>query len=123
MDGIYSIDTDNSGNIFAGGYTSSTSAIATVGSHQPSNAGYDDNFLVKFNSSGVRLWGTYYGGTLGDYFPICATDSIGNVYLTGYSQYTGSSSGLSTTAAHQTSSGGLADCILVKFRTAFFVLL
>ena len=59
----YSCATDASGNIYLSGDTSSTSGIATTGAHQTTlEEGYDA-FLVKFNSSGVRQWGTYYGGT------------------------------------------------------------
>ena len=62
----YSCATDASGNIYLSGYTSSTSGIATTGAHQATYGGGDwDAFLVKFNSSGVRQWGTYYGGTGG----------------------------------------------------------
>ena len=45
------------------GYTTSTTGIATTGAHQTTSGGDYDAFLVKFNSSGVRQWGTYYGGT------------------------------------------------------------
>jgi hypothetical protein len=47
--------------------------------------GYDA-FLVKFNSSGIRQWATYYGGNTDEYGNSCAIDGSGNVYLAG--QYT-----------------------------------
>ena len=47
-----------------------------------------DAFLVKFNSSGVRQWGTYYGGTGNDMAYSCATDASGNIYLSGYTTST-----------------------------------
>ena len=56
--------TDASGNVYLAGDTNSTTGIATTGAHQTTyGGGYYDAFLVKFNSSGVRQWGTYYGGT------------------------------------------------------------
>ena len=71
-----------------------------------------DAFLVKFNSSGVRQWGTYYGGTGDDKGRSCATDASGNIYLAGQTR---SNSGIATTGAHQTTSGGSDDAFLVKF--------
>ncbi|MDA7836719.1 SBBP repeat-containing protein [Salibacteraceae bacterium] len=108
----YSCATDASGNVYLAGHTSSTTGIATVGSHQNIFGGSDDAFLVKFNSSGVRQWGTYYGGSQTELGHSCATDANGNVYLTGY---TSSSDGIATAGAHQTILGGNQDAFLVKF--------
>jgi hypothetical protein len=105
--------TDASGNVYLAGRTRSTTGIATTGAHQNTFGGLDDAFLVKFNSSGVRQWGTYYGGTGLDYGYSCATDSSGNVFLAGYTQ---STTGIATTGAHQTTyGGGYSDAYLVKF--------
>jgi PKD repeat protein len=60
-DRAFDLDVDDSSNVFLTGYTSSTNNISYQG-HQNSLAGSTDAFLVKFNSSGVRQWGTYYGG-------------------------------------------------------------
>ena len=59
----YSCATDASGNVYLAGDTNSTTGIATTGAHQTTLEESYDAFLVKFNSSGVRQWGTYYGGT------------------------------------------------------------
>jgi hypothetical protein len=109
--------TDASGNVYLAGRTSSTTGIATTGAHQTTyGGGSSDAFLVKFNSSGVRLWGTYYGGTVEDFGASCATDASGNVYLAGY---TSSTTGIATTGAHQTSNGGGSrDAFLVKFNSS-----
>ena len=105
--------TDTSGNIYLAGITRSTSGIATTGAHQTNHGGYRDAFLVKFNSSGVRQWGTYYGGTGNDFGWSCATDTSGNIYLSGQ---TPSTSGIATTGAYQTTFGGATeDAFLVKF--------
>ena len=111
----YSCATDASGNIYLSGYTNSTSGIATTGAHQTTYGGNYDAFLVKFNSSGVRQWGTYYGGTNDDNGYSCATDASGNIYLSGYTR---STSGIATTGAHQTTYGGRFDAFLVKFNSS-----
>ena len=110
--------TDASGNIYIVGLTNSTSGIATAGAHQTVISGSGDAFLAKFNSSGVKQWGTYFGGpyTLASGMETgysCATDALGNVYMTGH---TPSTSGIATAGAHQTIYGGSStDAFLVKF--------
>jgi hypothetical protein len=107
---------DDSGNVYLAGRTESTTGIATTGAHQTSFAGDWDAFLVKFNSSGVRQWGTYYGGTANDQSLSCATDVTGNVYITGQ---TNSTTGIATSGAHQTTyGGGNYDACLVKFNSS-----
>jgi hypothetical protein len=106
---------DISGNTYIAGRTNSTSGIATTGCHQPAIAGGMDAYLVKFDNAGNRLWGTYYGGTSGDYGNCLATDLTGNVYMGGF---TGSATGLATAGAYQTANGGLFDAFLVQFTGA-----
>lgn len=43
-----------------------------------------DNFILKFNSSGVLLWGKSYGSAYSDYVYDVAVDDSGNIYSTGY---------------------------------------
>lgn len=117
----YSCATDAFGNIYLSGKTDTNSGttIATIGSHQSNHAGgVNDAFLVKFNSSGVRLWGTYYGGTGGDYGQTCSTDLAGNVYLAGYTS-SSTGNGIATTSALQnTYGGGVFDAFLVKLNSS-----
>jgi hypothetical protein len=113
--------TDASGNIYIVGLTNSTSGIATAGAHQTVMSGSGDAFLVKFNSSGVKQWGTYFGGASSGASGMekglsCATDALGNVYMTGH---TPSTSGIATAGAHQTIYGGSStDAFLVKFNSS-----
>lgn len=113
---------DNSGNVYLTGLGNPTYVYATPGAHQTSNAGSSspDVFLVKFNSSGIRLWGTYYGGTLQEGAAFCATDPSGNVYLCGTTQ--ASATGIATPGAFMTApaslTGSPVDAFLVKFDAA-----
>jgi hypothetical protein len=106
--------TDAFGNVYLVGSTDATSGIATSGGYQTSLSGSSLNsFIVKFNSSGVRQWGTYYGaGSNGN---SCAVNANGDVYLAGQTTATAN---ISTTGAHQTSMGGVADGFLVKFNSS-----
>lgn len=115
----YSCKTDAAGNVFMTGYTgTATSAlIASAGSHQAAYGGANDAFLVKFNSAGVRQWGTYYGGTGGDIAYACAVDAGGNVYISGYSSSTNANV-ISTVGSHQAVMGGTFDAFLAKFNSA-----
>ncbi len=115
-DFVHSTATDRIGNVYLAGLTPSTTAIATTGSHQSSyNGGDRDAFLVKFNSNGIRQWGTYYGGGGNDFGYFIATDGIGNVYLAGY---TSSTTAIATTGSHQSSHGERGDAFLVKFNSS-----
>lgn len=115
--------TDINGNVYLTGGTTTTlsSVIATPGAHQTNNAGgqnyMGDAFLVKFNSSGVRQWGTYYGGT-GDEsgYGVCI-DAVGNVFMSGCTNSTNGTS-IATAGSHQSVIGGGADAFLVKFDAA-----
>ncbi len=104
---------DNAGNIYMGGPCNSPNGLATPGSHQTSINGISDAFLVKFNSAGTPLWGTYYGGSNEEASYGIATDGVGNVYLTGFTK---SNEDIATPDAHQTTfGGGDWDAFLAKF--------
>ncbi len=111
----YAVKTDAAGNVYLIGYTSSTSGIATAGTYQPVFNAVTDAFIVKFNSSGVRQWGSYYGGADYDQALGVTTDASGNVYMNGYTQ---SVSGFSTPGAHQLTNAGGSDGFLAKFNAS-----
>jgi hypothetical protein len=115
----YTCTTDASGNVYITGFTYSSSGtvIATSGSHQDTYAGSQDAFLAKFDSNGLRLWGTYYGGTGDDVSRSCATDASGNVYITGVTD-SNTSTLIATNGSHQNTLGGLGDAFLVKFNSS-----
>ncbi|TVR40324.1 MAG: hypothetical protein EA392_04150, partial [Cryomorphaceae bacterium] len=109
----YATDVDNEDNVYLSGRTSSSNNIAS-GGHQETIGGFESAFLVKFNSSGVRLWGTYYGGSNDDGVWECATDGNNNVYVAGWTY----SSDNIASGGHQNTLGGDADAMLVKFNSA-----
>ncbi len=100
FDVAVSVATDTAGNSFLAGFTTSTTNISTAGAHQDyyyPSSGYDC-FLAKFDGSGTRQWGTYYGGNGMDAIGGVTTDTFGHVYITGG---TGSVVNIATPGAYQ----------------------
>lgn len=130
---------DAYGNVFLSGVTStfalspgSTTNLATPGSHQDtlnapqpttignnnSSSSTNDMFLVKFDSTGQRKWGTYYGGENdeGNQYGTnngLAISNTGSIFLYGNTQ---STTAIATPGAYQSSWAGDMDVFLVKFR-------
>jgi hypothetical protein len=109
-DEAYAVKLDASSNVFLAGSTASSIAISSSG-HQMNYGGNYDGFLVKFNSNGSRLWGTYYGGSAGDDGYCLGIDNLGNAYLAGQ---TFSSNNIAS-GGHQNTLAGANDVFLVKF--------
>lgn len=114
-DNLTGITSDSAGNIYVCGSTESTTNIASSGGYQIVYGGNGDAFIVKFNTSGVRLWGTYYGGAGADNLNRTTNDNIGNIYVCGN---TTSTTNIATSGVHQTVYGGSTDAFLVKFNNA-----
>jgi hypothetical protein len=108
------ITADTKGNVYITGYTTCSSGIATSGAIQTSFSGTRTTYIAKFSSSCKLIWATYYGGGKQDAGTGIKTDASDNVYITGV---TSSSTGLATTGAFQTSSGGNFDAYLAKFNS------
>jgi hypothetical protein len=111
----YAVATDKLGNVFLGGYTQSSSGIASGSAYQTTYGGSEDAFIAKFDSTGTRQWATYYGGSDVDHGFGLATDYSGDVYMTGYTQ---STSGIASASAYQTTYGTRGDAFLVKFSSS-----
>ncbi len=76
-DKIYDLTVDNNNNIYVTGDASSTTGIATPDAYQPTRLSSEQGFLGKFNENGLRIWGTYLGGTSTDYITsIACHDSL-----------------------------------------------
>jgi len=70
------VATDPSGNVYVTGGTYG-------GLDGNTSAGYNDLFVVKYNSSGTKEWTKQLGSASSDFANGVATDSSGNVYVTG----------------------------------------
>ena len=105
----------NDNKLILAGNTSSPSNISTPGAYQTNLTGptFNDAMLVKFDTSGFRIWGTYFGGTNMDGGKSCVADQSGNIYLWGNTR---SADGIATPGSFQQSfAGGTWDCYLAKF--------
>jgi hypothetical protein len=92
----YSVATDSSGNVFVTG--------STGGSLSGSNLGSSDIFLTKYDGAGNEIWKKQFGTSDSDFGYSVATDSLGDVFVTGRTD--GSLSG---------SNFGSADIFLTKY--------
>lgn len=111
---------DTAGNIYLAGTTQSSTGIATAGSYKPAKTGTAaryDAFLIKMDSTGQRLWGTYYGGLQneGNSSLALACDKSGYIYMTGNTQ---STDAIATTGAHQSTLAGGHDVFLCRFQAS-----
>ena len=104
---------DKIGNAIITGWTYSNSGISTLGAYQTNFRGNGDAFLTKFSNSGNRIWSTYFGADSNDCGYAVSNDTMGNIFITGY---TNSTIGLATANGYQTIfSGGNRDGFLAKF--------
>jgi hypothetical protein len=96
----YGVAVDSSGNVYAAGYT--------YGALDGSNAGSNDLFVVKYNSSGTRQWTRQLGTSSDEKAYGVATDSSGNVYATG----------ITAGALDGNTSAGDYDIFVVKYNSS-----
>jgi hypothetical protein len=114
-DHINGIACDPSNSVYVIGQTSSTAGIASAGAYQTALSGTTDAFIAKFNSTGTRQWGTYYGGPGQEEGFAIATDASGNLVVTGI---TNSLTTMSTAGAYQAALAGSSDAFMAKFSTS-----
>jgi hypothetical protein len=80
-----SIAVDSLGNVFITGYTSSAD-FPTKRPLQKIYGGNTDAFLAKLDAEGSLVYSTYLGGKGVEWGNSIATDSMGNVYITGFTE-------------------------------------
>jgi len=113
---VMGVACDKWANLYLSGNSGSNTNIATANGYTPAKTGSGTAmFLARFDSTGVRKWGTYYG-TTGQDIGVCAVDNKGGIFLAGYT--TGTVATLVSSGAFQTTNRGRGDALLVKFDTA-----
>lgn len=114
IDEAYRISLSRSFHLYVGGKTGSSNVIATAGAHQTTYNGSEDGFLLKMDTSGRRIWGTYYGGTRQDYVVGISVenDPLSDFFVYGLSF---SSTNIASIGAYRTSLAGSSDVYLSYF--------
>jgi uncharacterized protein (TIGR02145 family) len=117
IDDGFGVCTDFNGNVYLVGRTFGLDGMmGTAGAYQPNYIpGNEANgFMVKFDGSGNRLWGTYYGKDC--YLTSCSFDNSGIIYAAGSTK---SLDYIASPGAYQTTfGGGLSDAFLIAFTPA-----
>jgi hypothetical protein len=100
--------------IYIIGTTSSSDNIATSSAYQKNLSGGADCFIVKFDKSGNRIWGTYFGGPDNEFgTSICYNPYKNLIIICGY---TSSQTGIASNDADQPSfAGGNYDSFIAAF--------
>ena len=79
--GIY---TDAEGNIYQAMETNSKDLITTQGAYQANISGGKDLYVSKYSATGDLIYATYIGGSTTEMQKDLKVDSLGNVYVIGF---------------------------------------
>ncbi len=108
----YKILVDSDDNPYIIGYTNGNDIlVSSSGVAQSSSNGSYDSFIVKLNSAGNFIWGTYFGGSGGEFVFSADIDSDNNILVGGYT----SSTDMPTVNSFQGIMGGALDAFVAKF--------
>ena len=119
LDAVSRMALDSAGRLLLTGYTLSTDFPTTGDALQTRNAGIANAFVTRLDLKAPRAsavsYSTYLGGSYGDVAYDIATDTSGNVYLTGY---TLSTDFPVTADALQHDAGGGIEAFVTKLKLA-----
>jgi hypothetical protein len=111
QDQSFDLALDDSLNVYIIGQTSSTSQIANANSYQQTLNSNEDGFIMKFDSSGTKVWGTYFGGEASEYLSAIELNESG-LWISGN---TTSTTGISNSTAINDVNNGEYDNMVVNF--------
>jgi glucose/arabinose dehydrogenase/photosystem II stability/assembly factor-like uncharacterized protein len=103
---------DTQGNAYVTGWTNSI-GFPTVDAFQARSGGGNDGFVAAFTAAGTARYASYIGGSGSDFAQGIAVDTVGNVFVTGYTE----STDFPVKAALQPTRGGgfaTADAFVLK---------
>ncbi len=117
-DAGYSVTTDTWGNVYLTGYfhLSVNFGLDFGTTDNKPSAGYDDIFITKINSNDTYGWTKRMGGYSTDTGRSIATDSSGNVYVTGNFDWT-VNFGLDFGTTDTKTSAGYDDIFITKINS------
>lgn len=107
------IAVDSNNNVYLGGTTHSDEGVATEGTFQSSKIGSIDSsdvFVVKFDSTGTRLWGTYIGTIGNEIIQSLSLNANGDLIVSG----TSTGAGLGTVGTYQPEYPGFYSSFLMS---------
>ncbi|MCE3226748.1 MAG: hypothetical protein K0S32_1299 [Bacteroidetes bacterium] len=123
IDEAWFVTCDASNNAIVSGITQSFNNIASIGAYQTVYGGQasgwmtGDVTLVKFDPTGTRLWGTYFGGAGNEDGQQCITIASGDIFVTGTTTSTNAAV-MTTPGTQQLAYSGADDAYVVRFNSA-----
>ncbi|HYD21591.1 MAG TPA: SBBP repeat-containing protein, partial [Flavipsychrobacter sp.] len=108
---VLGADADASGNIYITG-SAQSGGLATTGAYQSAPNGFDDVLVAKYNTSGIKQWFTYMGGSFDDDGQGLALDNSNNLYIVGWTR---SATNIATTGSYDVSYDGNKEGFVSKF--------
>ncbi len=114
-DAVNGMAVDGNGDIIITGYTHSDNNMAYLGYVNSYFGGTFDAYVAKLDANGNRIWGTYFGGTKGDFGTEVVTDNHNDIYVTGFTYSTNFET---TPGVHQEELGNNYDAFLIKLNSS-----
>ena len=90
--------------LIAGAATDSSSNYTHLGFQNTYGGGSQDGFMVKFDSSGLRIWASFYGGSGADAISDIKIDTNNDIYIAG-----------TTTSPNAIAQSAYQDTLYIKY--------
>ncbi len=110
-DYLNNIKLDKQGNLVVVGFTYSPNGLTSSNAYQTNLKGSIDAYIGKFDTTGNRIWATYYGGLIEDYANSLAINHSNYILVTGI---TNSTTFVSTLSSFQTTLAGSNDAFILS---------